>query len=677
MSDVIIIDEPDDSISIIDLVPEVVTVTESGNNTSVVEVLEEASVVTVVTEKSPDLLMVTSGGSVYQTAVDEGFVGTELEWLSGLFEEYAKVSYVVGAIKTSEDATAYVIQELTAEFANSYVNNQSFDLVIANEREAIAISLAALNSKFEDDIAATTSQLNTTIANGDFALAERITLTQANLENNYATILVLNQAIATEQQARALALSELSVNFENRLNASVNDLTEVIADESSARAAAITQLSADYFAGIEAAITQINQVSADIEGSTEAISSLEGAVFNSFTGLSASYTLAQSAKTSADGNASAIAGMRVAVAGTNNQSAAELQLTATVNKANESFARAFLGVTSTVGGVAKITGITVNGANNALDFAGDIFRLSNTAGAVQLYWSAGTGKWTFTGDIVAGTFQTATSGVRAEMSGAGLYPFWFGSGVKNWANANFAVDINGNVKANNIALTNATLSGSLQAATGTFAGDISAASGTFNGVVNVVRGSKRLRLDPSSSIPFWFGENSIPVGSQTRDNANFWIDSNGKYPAPQKSRALAEVNASVSSAFSISLNHKTAKGVCDIFVGIPNCSLSREWSSTTVVTYNLLKNGVSLKSFSKTIETGPSGGGFPILPPITLGSYSLNIADNNEGLAYGTAINYTFVISVSTTAGKTASLSSGIFAEELFIKSEESTTVPY
>lgn len=445
MSDVIIIDEPDDSISIIDLVPEVVTVTESGDSTSIVEVLSEAPIVTVVTEKSPHLLMVTSGGSVYQTAVDEGFVGTELEWLSGLFEEYAKVSYVVGAIKTSEDATAYVIQELTAEFANSYVNNESFDFVIANEREAIAISLAALNSKFEDDIAATASQLNTTIANGDLALAERITLTQANLENNYATIMVLNQSIATEQEARALALSELSVNFENRLNASVNSLTEVIADETNARAAAITQLSADYFAGIEAAITQINAVSADIEGTTEAISSLEGAVFNPFTGLSASFTLAQSAKTTADGNASAIAGLRVAVAGSNNQSAAELQLSATVNQANQAFARAFLGVTSTVGGVAKITGITVNGANNALDFAGDIFRLSNTAGAVQLYWSAGTGKWTFTGDIVAGTFQTATSGIRAEMSGVGSFPFWFGSGAKNAQNALMYLDTAGNI----------------------------------------------------------------------------------------------------------------------------------------------------------------------------------------------------------------------------------------
>ena len=46
------------------------------------------------------------------------------------------------------------------------------------------------------------------------------------------------------------------------------------------------------------------------------------------------------------------------------------------------------------------------------------------------------------GTVTGGLFRTAASGMRAEV-GEGTYPFWFGTGTKNDANARFYVKNNG------------------------------------------------------------------------------------------------------------------------------------------------------------------------------------------------------------------------------------------
>jgi len=48
------------------------------------------------------------------------------------------------------------------------------------------------------------------------------------------------------------------------------------------------------------------------------------------------------------------------------------------------------------------------------------------------------------GTVTGGTFRTASSGYRCEISNSGAYPLWYGTGAKNSANAIFYVDTSGN-----------------------------------------------------------------------------------------------------------------------------------------------------------------------------------------------------------------------------------------
>jgi hypothetical protein len=113
-----------------------------------------------------------------------------------------------------------------------------------------------------------------------------------------------------------------------------------------------------------------------------------------------------------------------------------------------------------------------------------------------LYFDSGRGKWVFNGDLVAATFQTATSGFRAEMSGAGAFPFWYGSGTKDLANALFAVDLSGNV-----IMRNATVQGRIVTSEGT-------------GV--------RVDVGNDGTYLIWAGS-----GAKTDVNGIFWIKVNG------------------------------------------------------------------------------------------------------------------------------------------------------
>jgi hypothetical protein len=63
-----------------------------------------------------------------------------------------------------------------------------------------------------------------------------------------------------------------------------------------------------------------------------------------------------------------------------------------------------------------------------------------------------------TGTLTANLIRTAASGNRVEVSNAGTFPLWFGTGTKNAANAKFYVDTSGNVK----------IEGEILAAQGTF-----------------------------------------------------------------------------------------------------------------------------------------------------------------------------------------------------------------
>lgn len=74
--------------------------------------------------------------------------------------------------------------------------------------------------------------------------------------------------VADETEARASAISQLTVEFDEKVNSSVTRLDEAIANESEARATAITELKTQIDEDITASITEIQETVTNLEEST-------------------------------------------------------------------------------------------------------------------------------------------------------------------------------------------------------------------------------------------------------------------------------------------------------------------------------------------------------------------------------------------------------------------------
>ncbi|RRJ22595.1 hypothetical protein EIK76_00470 [Rheinheimera mesophila] len=290
--------------------------------------------------------------------------------------------------------------------------------------------------------------------------AETLSIVQGKVDNattGLSATFTLAQQAKTTADGATTALNSLSATVTNPTTglSATNQLAQQAKTTADGATSSINSLTATVnnpTSGLSATNPLAQQAKTTADGATSAINSLTATVNNSTTGLSATNQLAQQAKTTADGAVSATTQLSAQVNNLDGELAlASLSLQATIDELGNISGRAYLGVTTTVGGVSTVTGLVVDGATNTLEFRANTFRLSNSAGAVQLYWDSGRQKWVFVGDLVGNNFQTATSGYRAEM-GNGAFPFWYGTGTKNLANALFAVDSLGNVTIRNVSI---------------------------------------------------------------------------------------------------------------------------------------------------------------------------------------------------------------------------------
>ncbi len=433
---------------------------------------------------------------------------------------------------------AKLIKDLSARVNNVIpvdVGNAIFDDVVTVINQDLTNTIAA----------ATADKLNASqvqdIVDESLALAEdpdandvRIEIVNSALSaiSDYGTKAGLRRtdiALAGEKQTRAAAILQLNANnqaqlqridmVETNLNGTNQAVSQVsaqvnnpttgltatfdIAQQAKSTAEGVVNSTTliqnqvnDPTTGLAATASLAQNAKITADDASSSASALTNTINNPTTGLVATSVLAQQAKTTADGNTQAISGIRTSVAGVDDQTQAQLVLSSTVSKAGAAFSRAFLGVTTTSGGVSRINGIVVDGATNTLEFRADTLRLTNTAGGNELYFDAGRGKWLFGGDLVAATFQTATSGYRAEMSGTGTIPFWYGTGTKDWTTALFGVDNAGNVK-----IQNAQIQGRLVTDSGT---------------------GYRTEVYDDGTYLLWIG-----TGDKNDTNGMFWLKKNG------------------------------------------------------------------------------------------------------------------------------------------------------
>lgn len=273
-----------------------------------------------------------------------------------------------------------------------------------------------------------------------------------------SSIQQVNKAVAEETSNRVSALNQLSVSTGNQINALITDLKSIQYEVNGASytISGITQKLTNPSTGIDAINSTIASVVTGPNGLTETTNTIKGKVDHPTTGLSATYQLVQTAKSTADGAMESLTQLKnkLNTNTTGSFTEAMLNLETVMNKANEAYSRAFLGVQSVVNGKAIINGMLINGQTNTIQFQTGAFAIANLNGELAMYWNSTTEKWEYKGDMIAGTFKTANSGFRVEMTSIGDYPIWAGDGNKTETNAVFYVDRFGNVKARNTSLIN-------------------------------------------------------------------------------------------------------------------------------------------------------------------------------------------------------------------------------
>jgi hypothetical protein len=293
----------------------------------------------VITEESAVLLVLTEGGSLYKKSVNDGYSGTELEWLTELLDSKASVQFVVTTMADGFTAYASALLALKAEVGDTYASNTRLSEVLATRDMARALDKQILEAKIDSDIQASYTNVIDVMVTRDLAISQTLTNLNAEIGSFNSTISNVQQAIATETSARTLAINSMSstlnnrinseittinqtvvdqtgslaqqinsinTSFNNNLNSSINSVNTSISNETEARAQQIEVLRADFTTGLSAVLTELQEVRVDTEGNATAIDSVTATVTNPTTGLTASFNRANEAYSLADGTAGAL-----------------------------------------------------------------------------------------------------------------------------------------------------------------------------------------------------------------------------------------------------------------------------------------------------------------------------------------------------------------------------------
>lgn len=432
---------------------------------------------------------------------------------------YATITSMNDAIASETAARISALNTLTTNIGNTYATISSLNQAISDEVSARIAYVDSKQASYDGRYASITrvdsieSTVNVNKASAETSIFATNSKANSTAKTTIRTLLDLDKQrkglmeqgdliaigqrqIAVEVSDKALAQEKAELvaaigRLEVQANSNFTQVNKAIADESTNRVSALTTLETSIGNKITAATTRLDSVETTTSGLVTSVNGVQSRIEDPEKGLTALLTNVQSAQAKADQGVSsvntilaqlndpltglgAVYGLqqnalidiyglsqsytqlsnRVSTAENNNTSAF-LQLSAVSDKVNGLQAKAFLGVSNVVGGKATVNGIEINGSTNTILFQADTFGLVDTAGNQQLYFNAIKQKWEFKGDLVAGTYQTATSGMRVEITGDGDLIIWAGSGDKTKENAVFYVDKTGVVKAKNMQLESA------------------------------------------------------------------------------------------------------------------------------------------------------------------------------------------------------------------------------
>jgi hypothetical protein len=563
------------------------------------------------------------------------------EWASFTITTTADTTDLIGLL--GEDIAAQVLPDVVTEVTanlNVIVQEATANKLEANQVQAlIDDSIALVNDSDSEDarvelVDSVLSVLDSyknrvSIQNVSFALFQEGQIRAAQIISlNAADRAQLQQILMVESNLgdTNTALAQVS----GQVNNPVTGLTAAFTTAQQAKTAANNAVESTSLienkvnhpqTGLNAVAAIASSAKQTADNASQSTTTITNKVNNPVTGLDAVASIASSAKQTADGQVSAIAGLTTDVRNAKNDIAiANLAIESVEDELGNVSARAFLGVTTTVAGITRINGIVVNGATNTLEFRADTLRLSDTAGNVQMYWSASYASWIYNGRLIAATYQTAISGSRVEITNE-AFPIWYGTGEKTWENAWFVVDKNGNIK-----IRNAVVQGAF----------ISATSGI------------RVEINNDATYLFWAG-----TGQKTDANGVLWVKADGtgfikgQFFQGQiiETKFGSVVNSDIFPTTATASNHSSAGKAVEITCNVNvNFRANENAVYPATIRVNITRNGVLIKS--QDTYTNPFGG---------IGPYTIHQANTTVSAVdtSGTEELRNYTVTVSHLTGPT------------------------
>lgn len=141
------------------------------------------------------------------------------------------------------------------------------DIENSDAYKALQEDIFAVQDELKQNTAKTRNQAESAIENALANNSDVIRMTKENGKRK-AEYRQAVQLIANETEARASAITQLSAEFNETINASVTRLDEAIATETEARAQAITQLKTEIDEDIKSSITEVQETVSNLKEST-------------------------------------------------------------------------------------------------------------------------------------------------------------------------------------------------------------------------------------------------------------------------------------------------------------------------------------------------------------------------------------------------------------------------
>lgn len=545
---------------------------------------------------------------------------TELEAELGVFN--SKVSSVEQAIATETSARTLAINSMSSSL-NGRIDAEivTINQTIVDETSSLAQQITNLDSSFNGLLTSSINTVNTAITTETTARAQQIEVLRVDFTTGMSAVLTEIQEVKIDIDGNTLAIDSVTAIVTNPITGLSATFTRAnqaytLANDTAGAFSIIEGKVNNPTTGLAATYAFAQQVEINAANNTStAINSLRNEITAPNASWVASNTFIQSIKTTSDNNTTAITSLSSSIGildgnlveaindidtlnGTVTTvdgkvtalenwkiNTATVQLSTHTNQLGDLESRAFIGVISTSGGKATVAGLTVNSTNYSLSFQGNIFELVNTAGTQQLYYDSSVGQWKFSGELVAATFKTATSGYRAEMDGVSGFPFWYGTGTKNSANGIMYVDTAGNLTAKHASLIDAIIQGRLVTDSG-------------SGI--------RTEVYDDGTYLIWIGS-----GAKNDVNGIFWIKRNGTgfikgdFFSGQiiETRMGSYSSPSINGAIVSAGTHNSAGKPVEITA---NCSVSLTMAGNTessllIIAGNIRRNGAFVATVQSVI----------------------------------------------------------------------------